>query len=177
MLVSNDPCLVRALHRSFASKKARPNSLRSLGQSEAFPRHNNEKKHTLSPDVAEVERRCDADDEIGLLLLVQAGDHERQALPLPATIRGSSRRGHAVAEGFHEPECQSGEHAWVREQVQVRPLGEHDDSVPAHRADILFIDDRGALPDDRPMKRHGEGECVPQSGNAEAHVQILRKAK
>lgn len=111
-------------------------------------------RHSLPPNFTKVQRSRDTDHDVGARLLAQTRYNERQALPL-APVRQRAR-GHLVAHGFDKPHGQSRQHAGVSEQFEVGALREDDDSVTAHTADVVFVDDGRALADDGSVERHGE---------------------
>lgn len=88
-LVSNVPCLVRALHLSFASRNANPNSLKKRNRvvSRHIPQVHNgwlteglETGNSLLPYVPQLHRRINTHNKIRPLTLIKCRNHERQAL-------------------------------------------------------------------------------------------------
>lgn len=128
--------------------------------------HESTGSDALSPNIPILKRSSNAHHNINPLpLVLKARHHERQAL-LRLLRLPPGDGAHAIAQRVDEPQREPREHAGVREQGEVGALGEDDDAVRAHGADVLLVDYGGALPDDGPVEGHGEGECGAEGADA-----------
>lgn len=172
--MSNELCRVRALHRSLASRNARPNSLRK--NRVRNPRKNGGKGHSLLPRVLKIHCGRHTNDNIRTSPLVQTRDNERQAFLLaPRSAQNRPRR--SIPQSVNQPQRQSRQHPGMCEQWEVRSLSQHYYPVPAHRLDILLVDDRRPLPDYRPVKCHRKQQRLPEPINAENPVSPKHRIK
>ena len=166
--MSNELCRVRALHRSLASRNARPNSLRKivlaikrkLGGTEGS---------LLLPRILKIHRSRHTNDDIRPGPLIQARNNKRQTFPL--TLRSAQNRPRRfIPQSINQPQRQSRQHPRMCEQWEVRSLSQHYYPMPPHGLDILLVDDRRPLPDYRPVKCHRKQQRLPEPINTENPV-------
>lgn len=103
--------------------------------------------NSLLANISKREGGCNTHHQVTPIFLIKTRHDERQALDflLPIRVRG---HGDLLARGVDEPEREPREDARMREELEVWPLRDDDDAVPAHRADVALVDDGGALSDD-----------------------------